>query len=290
MNLGRFNAEIIEEIFKDFDVCSITYGDAGDNPIFEPELGKTILWKESTIAGIFSDNVNLPKLKDTLINELRLSTLINYEVEILKDCIWEREWLKDFSPMKFGKRLWIYPTEHKTPKDNRIIIRLDPGLAFGTGTHATTALCLEWIDSLMLDGKTMLDFGCGSGILGIAALKLGSSSVTAFDIDPQAIIATQQNAINNQVIKKINVLENLNEINDKFDFIVANILAEPLIKFAPSIVALLKHHGMLALSGVLSEQINEVKLAFESCIEFDSSILRNQDGQTWSIVLGKKIN
>ena len=290
MNLGTHDAEAIEKIFENFKVCSITYGDAGDNPVFARELGETVLWAESTISGIFPDNIEIEKLKKTLTNDLSLSKLINFKFEKLEDRIWEREWLKNFKPMKFGKRLWVYPTEYKIQKDNKTVIYLDPGLAFGTGTHATTALCLEWMDSQILDRKKLLDFGCGSGILAIAALKLGSSSATAFDIDSQAVIATRQNAIKNKVEKKLKVTQSIKKINDSFDIVIANILAEPLIKLAPSITCLLKKNGVLALSGILSKQIDEVRLAYKDSFEFDSPILKNQDGQAWSLLLGKKID
>ena len=290
MNLSKYDAEAIEKIFEDFNVCSITYSDAGNNPVFAQELGETKLWADSAITGIFPNNVDQKKFKKSLTNALSVSKLNNFKFETLEDRIWEREWLKKFQPMKFGKRLWVHPTEYIVQKDNKTIVYLDPGLAFGTGTHATTALCLEWIDSQILECKRFLDFGCGSGILAIAALKLGSPSATAFDIDPQAVIATRQNAIKNKVEKKLKITQCMEKINDKFDIVVANILAEPLIKFAPSITSLLNSHGVLALSGILSKQINEVKLAYKNSIEFDSSILKNQDGQTWSLLLGKKID
>jgi len=290
INLGKYDSEAIEKIFKNFNVCSITYSNAGNNPVFARELGETKLWTESSITGIFPDNLDQKKFKKSLTNALSVSKLINFKFETLEDRIWEREWLKDFKPMKFGKHLWVHPTEHITQEENKTIVYLDPGLAFGTGTHATTALCLEWIDSQILESKRFLDFGCGSGILAIAALKLGSSSATAFDIDPQAIIATRQNAIKNRVNKELNITGNMKNINEGFDVIVANILAEPLIDLAPSIASMLNKNGSLALSGILSKQINEVKLAYKHCIEFNSTILKKQDGQTWSLLLGKKIN
>ena len=288
MNLGALNVEAVEEIFEHFGASSVTLTDADDNPVLEPGPGETPLWTNTTITGMFSPDVDLQALKATLISELHLSELPAHRTETLEDRTWEREWLKDFSPMQFGKRLWIYPTGYDAPGGGEIIIHLDPGLAFGTGTHATTALCLEWLDSLSLDGKTILDYGCGSGVLAIAALKLGCSSATGVDIDPQALIATRQNASNNEVSENLNVLGAAIDITGEFDIVIANILAGPLIQFAESITRTLRELGMLALSGILHEQADDVMTAFEPWIEFDPPVFREQDGQIWSRLTGKR--
>jgi ribosomal protein L11 methyltransferase len=288
INLNILNAEAIEEIFERFGASSITLTDAGNNPLLEPKPGETPLWMDMTITGIFFSDVNLQKLKITIIKELNLSELPAHQIKILEDRVWEREWLKDFGPMQFGKRLWVYPTGYDAPDSGQIIIHLDPGLAFGTGTHATTALCLECLDHLPLNGNKLLDFGCGSGILAISALKLGCLSATAVDIDPQALIATRQNAIDNKVIESLNVRKDIIDITNEFDFAVANILAEPLIEFAESVALTLKESGMLALSGILYKQVDSVIEAFEPWIKFDPPVFRDQDGQTWSLLTGKR--
>ena len=167
-------------------------------------------------------------------------------------------------------------------------MRLDPGLAFGTGTHPTTAMCLEWLDGIDLKGKTLLDYGCGSGVLAIAALKLGCSSATGMDIDPQAVTATRQNAADNGAGDKLLVTGSPESIEGEFDVVVANILAGPLVQFANSITSLLSRGGMLALSGVLCEQANEVMQAYRPWIEFDEPEFREQDGQMWSRLTGWK--
>jgi ribosomal protein L11 methyltransferase len=190
--------------------------------------------------------------------------------------------------MKFGRRLWIHPKGSEPFSDDIAVVHLDPGLAFGTGTHATTALCLEWLDGLSLESKSMLDYGCGSGVLAIAALKLGCRCATGMDIDPQALIATQQNASDNNVAEKLTVLGTADEIRGDFDVVVANILSGPLVQFAESITLTIRGRGMLALSGVLCEQADEVMAAYEPWIDFDEPVFREQDGQKWSRLTGKR--
>jgi len=288
MKLGALDPEAVEEIFVRFGASSVTMTDAGDNPVLEPGPGETPLWTDTLITGMFSPDVDLRQLEDKLLYELGLTELPTHRTEDLKDRAWEREWLKDFGPMQFGRRLWIHPKGSEPFSDDIAVIHLDPGLAFGTGTHATTALCLEWLDGLSLEGKTMLDYGCGSGVLAIAALKLGCQSATAMDIDPQALIATQQNASDNDVAEKLTVLGTPDEIRGDFDVVVANILAGPLVQFAESITLTVKGSGMLALSGVLCEQADEVMAAYEPWIDFDEPVFREQDGQIWSRLTGKR--
>jgi ribosomal protein L11 methyltransferase len=190
--------------------------------------------------------------------------------------------------MQFGRRLWICPTSGNVPQSNAVIVHLDPGLAFGTGTHATTALCLEWLDDAALAGKSMLDYGCGCGVLAIAALKLGCRAATAMDIDPQAVVATRRNADENAVAQQLHVTASADEIDGIFDVVAANILARPLIQYAESITSSLAVHGMLVLSGVLCEQAGEVMSAYEPWIEFDEPVFREQDGQVWSRLTGTR--
>jgi len=286
MNLDTLNAATVEEIFNRHGAWSVTLSNAGDIPVLEPGPGETPLWTDTRITGLFSANADLAELEAELLTELGLVRLPPHEVAGLTDRAWEREWLKYFGPMKFGKRLWICPGDGKVEQRDAVIIRLDPGLAFGTGTHPTTALCLEWLDALPLTGKTMLDFGCGSGVLGIAALKLGCRSATAMDIDAQAVIATRQNARRNEVADRLRVYSNAGEIEGHFDVVVANILAGPLVQFAESITSRVAGHGMLALSGVLCEQAGDVMAVYEPWIEFEKPAFREQDGQMWSRLSG----
>lgn len=288
MNLDTLETAAVEEVFARFGASSITLMDAGDDPVLEPGPGETPLWADTTITGLFAPEIDLAALQAALLLEFKLSELPAHRVESLEDRVWEREWLKDFGPMQFGRRLWIYPTGTTPPDGDSVVIHLDPGLAFGTGTHATTALCLEWLDGLPLQGTNLLDYGCGSGILAIAGLKLGCSSAVGMDIDPQAVIASRQNASDNQVSENLTVLGAPEAISGEFDVVVANILAGPLVQFAESITLTLRGRGMLALSGVLCEQADDVMAAYEPWIEFDKPVFKEQDGQIWSRLTGKR--
>jgi len=288
MNLDTLEPAAVEEIFMRHGAWSVTLSDAGDNPVLEPGPGETPLWVDTRITGLFSADANLGNLMSDLLQELELRQLPPHRVEQLADRAWEREWLTEFGPMKFGERLWICPGDSDVEQEDAVIIRLDPGLAFGTGTHPTTALCLEWLDGLSLHGRTLLDYGCGSGVLAIAALKLGCQAATAMDIDPQAVIATRQNADSNGVAAGLRVYGQAEDIGGVFDVVVANILAGPLVQFAESITSTLAGHGMLALSGVLCEQAASVMAAYEPWIEFDEPTFREQDGQTWSRLTGTR--
>lgn len=288
INLDSLDPEAVEEILLREGAASVTLSDAGDNPVLEPAPGETPLWSDTCITGLFAEDADLEAVKTALRNELELADLPTHRVEELEDRDWEREWLKDFGPMRFGERLWICPTTHEVSESGAVVVSLDPGLAFGTGTHPTTALCLEWLDGLDLVGKNMLDYGCGSGVLAIAGLKLGCAHAVGMDIDPQAVIATRQNATDNQVAENLAVFSGPDQISGQFDVVVANILAGPLVEFAESITLTLRDEGMLALSGVLCEQAHDVMRAYEPWIDFEDPEFREQDGQTWSRLTGRR--
>lgn len=288
MNLDELDPDTVESLFNRHGASSVTLSDAADNPVLEPGPGETPLWADTRITGLFPADTDLERLRQDLRVTLGLVNLPPHRIERLENRVWEREWLKDFGPMRFGDRLWISPGDSRVEQDDAVIIRLDPGLAFGTGTHATTALCLEWLDSLALQGKTLLDYGCGSGILAIAGLKLGCKSATAMDVDPQAVLATAQNAERNHVSERLRILGAAEDIDGPFDIVVANILAGPLVHFAESVTAKVSSDGKLALSGVLCEQASTVMAAYQPWIEFDEPAFREQDGQTWSRLTGKR--
>ncbi len=288
MDLDSLDPTTVEDTFLRLGACSVTLSDAGDDPVLEPGPGETPLWSSTRVTGLFAEDTDLTAFARALAAELNVDDLPAHHVEELADRAWEREWLKDFGAMQFGERLWICPTGETVTAEGAVVVDLDPGLAFGTGTHPTTALCLEWLDRIDLAGKRLLDYGCGSGVLAIAALKLGCESAMAMDIDPQAVIATQQNAAHNQVDRNLEVLGSPEGLEGPFDVVVANILAGPLVQFAASITSLLARGGILALSGVLCEQADEVTRAYRPWIEFDEPEFREQDGQTWSRLTGLK--
>lgn len=299
MNLGALDSEAVEEVFVRFGASSVTLMDAGDDPVLEPGPGETPLWADMTITGLFSADADLAALQAAIQSEFNLEQLPKHRTEDLEDRAWEREWLKDFGPMQFGRRLRIHPkgsepfseTDKKCSDpfwEDAVVVFLDPGLAFGTGTHPTTALCLEWLDGLSLEGKTLLDYGCGSGVLAIAGLKLGCAAAVGMDIDPQAVIATRQNADDNGIGESLRVLGAADQISGQFDVVVANILAGPLVQYAESITLTIRRRGMLALSGILCEQADDVMEAYAPWIEFDEPGFREQDGQTWSRLSGKR--
>jgi ribosomal protein L11 methyltransferase len=199
-----------------------------------------------------------------------------YKLEQLEDKDWEREWMDNFHPMKFGQRLWICPSWREVPEPEAVNVMLDPGLAFGTGTHPTTALCLTWLDGLDLKGKTVVDFGCGSGILSLAALKLGAKKVIGIDIDPQALQASLENAKRNQCEDRLELFLPKDQPEFKADVVVANILAGPLRELAPVIIEYVASEGVLALSGVLEEQAQQLQQIYGQYCQMDPFVVQEE--------------
>ena len=260
--LGGFDTVAVEEALLDIGAVSITFVDRGDEPVLEPKPGEIRLWSDTLVRGLFD------AASDPLSNIQRLGALLGPEItstarlHSVEDRDWERVWLTDWTSMRFGRRLWVCPTAAPAPEDpEAVIVRLDPGLAFGTGTHPTTALCLQILDSLPLSGRRMIDYGCGSGILGIAALKLGAERVTAVDLDPQALLATRENAQRNGVSDSIDV-QGVPATLIPAQCVVANILAGPLIELAPLLTRACALGGDLLLSGLLKTQAYTVKAAY----------------------------
>ncbi|MGI9225394.1 MAG: 50S ribosomal protein L11 methyltransferase [Woeseiaceae bacterium] len=291
MRLEALNPESVEEILLRHGAHSVTFTDAGDRPVLEPAPGEAPLWNDTRITGLFGTDADLDSLEIDLRDSLELEQLPEHRVEALEDRDWEREWLKDFGPMRFGRRLWICPADTQADDDaidDAIVVQLDPGLAFGTGTHATTAMCLEWLDSADLDGRTVLDYGCGSGVLAIAALKLGCRKAQAIDIDVQAVTATGYNAAQNGVRDRLTVTASTDDINEQFDIVIANILAGPLAELAASVAQHVKIGGLLTLSGILSEQMDDVLEAYAPWMDFEEPELRSQSGQTWTRLTGRR--
>lgn len=282
MDLNELEPGLVERILSRHGALAITLSDAGDDPVLEPAPGETPLWRDTKISALFDASQNLDALLEDLRQSIAPKELPQAIVETLEDRHWEREWLKDFKPMRFGERLWVCPHDMAAviPRE-ATIVRLDPGLAFGTGTHPTTALCLRYLDATRLDGCSVLDFGSGSGILSIAALKLGAASATAVDIDKQARDATAANAEANDVDGRLRLGL---QPHDRFDVIVANILAQPLIDHSGELTQHLKTGGRLAMSGILAEQADSVVAAYAEFIDF-APIEYSDD---WALVSGAK--
>ncbi|HYQ91585.1 MAG TPA: 50S ribosomal protein L11 methyltransferase [Candidatus Competibacteraceae bacterium] len=272
----QHSPEQLENALLQAGALAITLQDATDQPVLEPLPGETPLWSRLRVTGLFDTQTDPHTVKAALRQILGDKNFPNCQVESLEERDWVRAWLDDFKPMRFGRRLWVFPTDGAAPPAEGTIIWLDPGLAFGTGTHPTTALCLEWLDGADLDGKTVIDYGCGSGILAIAAAKLGASRVWAVDIDPQALLATEANAVRNQV-REILVLGNPAALpTTPVDILLANILAGPLIKLAPRFSTLVCPQGHLVLSGILVEQVEQVQAAYTQWFDFGMARRREE--------------
>ena len=271
--VSRAQSAVAEDVLELFGALAITLEDDADDPVLEPEAGSTPLWPTVQVRGLFEADVQRSRITDALqiIPGLGRPDLIHWRE--VGDQDWERAWMEQFHPMKFGRSLWIVPTGMQIPFDrDNTEIRLDPGLAFGTGTHPTTALCLEWLDGQDLGGQKVVDYGCGSGVLGIAAALKGADRVTCVDNDPQALEATQANIRRNGVDGIIDC-----KAPDEFgetgaDFLLANILSGPLIELSAVLLGSLKPGGRIVLSGVLEEQAAEVVQAYRSaCSDFRSA-------------------
>lgn len=265
---SREQVAAIEPVLLKAGALSVTLKDNADEPILEPALGETPLWRETQIIALFDASVNTPaidrQVAPTLANEDRAKW------EQLEDKDWSRAWMDDYHPIQCGQRLWICPSWTQPPAPDAINLMLDPGLAFGTGTHPTTFLCLQWLDQLACDNKSVVDYGCGSGILGIAALLLGAKSALGVDIDPQALLATQDNARRNQLDEALfPVFLPHKAPPGQADIMLANILAGPLVELAEDICARLVIGGQICLSGVLAIQAQTVQNAYAPWIDFD---------------------
>ena len=289
IDLDDLEPGLVETLALELGAASVTLSDAGDDPVLEPGPGETPLWNRTRLTALFDAAANLDAIASRLQDRLGIDRPLTWQREVLEDRDWEREWLKDFGPMRFGRRLWVCPEDVARPAADAVVVRLDPGLAFGTGTHPTTALCLEWLDSLDLDGKSVIDYGAGSGILAIAALKLGAKSAVAYDIDPQAITASRANAERNGVADRLEVTIRRGDLDSPADIVVANILAGPLVKLETHILDLTITGGKLALSGILSEQVTEVVEAYAGRVSFDQPAVLDQDGQTWARLTGIRL-
>lgn len=243
---------------------AVTIEDAGDNPLFDLLDGGTPVWDISLVTGLFNVEQNLDTILATLTDSFAPGKLPDYRVESLPDQDWERCWMDRFQPIQYGQDLWVCPSWCEMPDPEATNVMLDPGLAFGSGSHETTRLCMQWLATQQIDGKKIIDFGCGSGILAIAALKLGAVSGLGIDIDPQALLASRSNAEINKVSESLQlVLPVALPENSTGDIVFANILAGTLIDMRYSLLKMRAQHGVLVLSGILCTQESMVVDAFE---------------------------
>ena len=273
---GDLDPEALSTFFESRGALSVSLADAADQPLFEPDPGTTPLWSATRVTALFDTDVDLAPVKQALAGHFGAALLDRLVEQPLHDQDWERVWLDRFHPMRFGKRLWICPAGQRPPaEDGQVLIDLDPGLAFGTGTHATTALCLEWLDQHAPVQQQVLDYGCGSGILAIAALKLGAAQVWGIDIDRQALWASRENAARNGVGAGLHTGLPDDLPDQVFDLLLANILANPLIEMAGYLATQVRPAGDLVLSGILREQADAVCAAYAPWFSLSDPVERD---------------
>lgn len=274
MDTNPAHAEVLEEFLLAAGANAVTLEDGDDQPLFEPIRGTTPLWQQTRITGLFDAEQDSKAMVEALQNGWAEvfpdQAFPAARIEILEDKDWEREWMENFHPIQVGERLWICPSWKEAPNPEATNLVLDPGLAFGTGTHPTTFMCLQWLDKHDVSGQTVVDYGCGSGILGVAALLLGAEKAYGIDNDPQALVATRDNTDRNGLPAESFDVFYPGKISDvKADLMLANILAGPLIDLAPTIAALVKDQGALVLSGILAHQANDVIAAYTPWFNFE---------------------
>ncbi len=268
-------AEKLEVILSELGAAAVTMEDAEDQPLFEPPVGTTPLWDNTIVTGLFPAETDAKSLIEQIKPLLGDTPLPKWTVEILEDRDWTRTWMDNFKPMRFGNRVWICPSTYEQPEPEAINILLDPGLAFGTGTHPTTAMCLTWLDEFPPTNKIVIDYGCGSGILALAAGKLGANTLWAIDNDPQALLATRSNSKQNGLEELIQTCLPEQFTHLQADVLLANILASPLHQLASHFATLLKPGGKLALSGLLDHQAEAIIQTYKTW--FDIALYRQEE-------------
>ena len=267
----------MEDLLSELGAVSVTLQDGEDQPVFQIDPGTTPIWRTTEVTGLFECDTDMEAVAASLREHGRIDPDEPIMVEFVEDADWERVCMQDFKPMQFGERVWICPSWEEPPAPDAVNILLDPGLAFGTGTHPTTALCLEWLDAQSRQDKLVIDYGCGSGILAIAAVLLGASRVIAIDNDPQAILASESNrTLNGITASQMSVhLPGVTE-HPQADVLVANILSGPLEQLTPVIAALVKPGGRLILSGVLSLQTTSLMDSYHPYFDMLPPVMRDE--------------
>lgn len=276
-------AEQMEQLFQSLGAVSVSFLDAEDEAVFQLEPGATPLWQQTLLSALFEQDTPIDEILLILKSASRL-TDEDLVVESIEDQDWERAWMDEFKPMRFGERLWICPSWTPPPDESAVNVRLDPGLAFGSGTHPTTALCLEWLDGEHVSGKTVIDYGCGSGILAIAAALLGAERIIGVDNDPQAVTATENNRHENGIDAAVLTAHLPGEAHEPADIVIANILSGPLVELEPILSSLTKPNGKLVLSGLLDEQSQALINAYANDFDMEAPVVR--DG--WARIVGTR--
>ena len=275
--------DLVSEVLMGLGSISITYSDALNDAIYEPPVGQTPLWDNVKVNALFPSEVNQKSIETSILDICN----IIIDTVALKDRVWEEECQKDFPSMRFGKRLWVCPSwdAESILSNDSIVIHMDPGLAFGTGTHQTTSLCLEYLDLNPPKDLHVIDFGCGTGILAIAAAKLGAKSVIAIDNDPQAVLSSKENIVKNKCENIISTIHSIDQKDgNQCDLLIANILANPLVELEPLFSNLVYSNGLLLLSGILKEQVDRVVNCYS--VNFSNIQVVNKD--EWFRISGKR--
>jgi ribosomal protein L11 methyltransferase len=281
--LGARDPDATEESCFELGATSVTYVDAYDDPVLEPLPGEFRLWPTTRLRALFPDETDAREVAKALGETLGIPDG-GLRTERIEDRVWEREWLRDFHAMRFGQRLWICPHHEQVTELGAVVVHMDPGLAFGTGTHPTTALCLEWLDRHISGGERLIDFGCGSGVLGIAAVKLGAAAAHCFDIDPQALTATRENAEVNGLQSQVSTYGTATDLPIGVDVLVANILSGPLCELAPTFGSLVREGGSIVLAGLLEDEAAHVTDAYTAWFDIHPFVVR----EGWSGLAGKR--
>lgn len=273
-NSSPDKAEFLSDALNEIGAAAVTFEDNADQPIYEPAIGETPLWSATRVIALFDEALDRSAILSALQLQMADQLIPAFKVEAIEDKDWERAWMDSFTPMQFGEKLWIVPSWHQAPDTNAINILLDPGLAFGTGTHATTALCLEWLDGVDLTGKTVIDYGCGSGILAIAAALKGAQRIICVDTDLQALTATQANAERNKVTVETYLPDACPAMT--CDLVLANILAGPLMALKSVFATFAQDNTEIVLSGILESQAEQVSRAYQPNFEMQDPVVKDE--------------
>jgi ribosomal protein L11 methyltransferase len=283
-DLGSLDPQAAEGACWACGASALTFVDARDDAVLEPAPGEFRLWPRTRLRCLFGREFDAPGIATALAAALGLDPG-SIEVRVVADRVWEREWLKHFHPMRFGRRLWVCPHHERVSAREAIVVALDPGLAFGTGTHPSTALCLTWLDAHLAPGGRVIDYGCGSGVLALAAAKLGAAEVHCFDIDPQALSAARANSEANGLAAHVRVHEHADALPQEVDLLLANILSGPLSQLAPRFASLVRPGGQVVLAGLMQHEVADVTGAYAPC--FDVAPFGEREG--WVGLAGRRL-